>query len=157
MERWQKPGEIFTCTWLAVRSENTVMQDDVLKLMCRRPDELIRGVISALAACPSDYFIKIAKRWSAINAAPAAQVGVLRAASLRGRTAFTHLDNPLQVYLQSQTAHIRAAACRACTVVVQPGSVIPLLRETLSDFDLQVRAEASPLCQTVVRQLHNSN
>ncbi|NIA00937.1 HEAT repeat domain-containing protein, partial [Massilia sp. CCM 8734] len=143
LERWQKSGEVFTCTWLALRSENTDMLDDIFKRVSRRPDDLVRGAVSALAACSPDLFSRIAQRLSAIEAAPASQVAVLRAAALRGNSVVSHLDNPLQTYLQSQTSHVRAAACRACAVAGQPGSVIPLLREALSDPDLQVRAEAA--------------
>ncbi|NHZ93419.1 hypothetical protein F2P45_31080 [Massilia sp. CCM 8733] len=143
LERWQKPGEAFCSVWLALQSSYTNIDDDVLKLICRHPDQLVRGAVSALAACSSDHFTKIAKHWSANNVAPAAQVIMLRAAALRNSIAVAQLDNPLPIYLQSKTSHVRAAACRACAVAGQPGNVIPLLREALSDPDLQVRAEAS--------------
>ncbi|NHZ38471.1 HEAT repeat domain-containing protein [Massilia rubra] len=143
LERWLKPGEAFSCTWFAISSDNARILDDVLKLLCRRPDQLVRGAISALAACHVDYFPTIAKRWSSVDAAPVAQVVALRAAALRGNTAVAQLDNPLPIYLHSQNLHIRAAACRACAAEGQPGSIVPLLREALSDPDLQVRAEAA--------------
>lgn len=143
LERWQKPGETYVCTLLALKSDNSVMLEQILKMMERRPDELVRGAVSALAACSSDHFTKIAKHWFANNVSAAAQVVVLRSAALRNSNAVRQLDNPLPIYLQSKTSHVRAAACRACAVVGDPGSVIPQLRETVSDCDLQVRAEAS--------------
>ncbi|WP_166899124.1 HEAT repeat domain-containing protein, partial [Massilia sp. CCM 8734] len=119
------------------------MLDHIINLMCRHPDQLVRGVVSALAACDADQFPTIAQRWSQVDAAPAAQVAVLRATALREGVAVIQLKNLLPTYLQSQNSHIRAAACRACAVACQPASIIPLLREALSDPDLQVRAEAS--------------
>lgn len=143
LERWQKSGEAFACTWLALRSENTDMLAEVFKRISRRPDDLIRGAVSALAACSLSDFLATAQRLSGIDAAPPSQVVVLRAAALRGNSVMSHLENPLHIYLQSQVSHVRAAACRACAMLDQPESVIPLLAEALTDPDLQVRAEAS--------------
>ncbi|NHZ66952.1 HEAT repeat domain-containing protein [Massilia genomosp. 1] len=143
LERWQKPGEAFTCTWLALQSHNEDMVDEVAKLVSRHPDQLVRGAVSALAACSLQHFVAIARRWAASEHNPTVQVVVMRAAAIRGDIAAAQLDNPLPPHLHSQNSHVRAAACRACAVTGKTGSVIPLLREALNDPDLQVRAEAA--------------
>ena len=143
LERWQKAGEVFSCTWLTLRSGNDSILDDLLDLLCRSPDQLIRGAVSAMAMCAPQSFTMIALRWLKLDTAPAAQVVVLRAAALRRVSSVAHIHKLLPTYLESKNSHVRAAACRACVVVDPPDPIIPFLRNALSDKDLQVRAEAS--------------
>lgn len=143
LERWQKPGEAFCSVWLALQSLCSNTEDEMLKLLCRRPDQLVRGAISALVGCSPEIFTTVAHRWSATDVAPPAHVIALRAVALRGRSSVPCLSNLLSTYVQSQNPHVRAAGCRVCAVDDQQESVIPLLRTALSDPELQVRAEAA--------------
>lgn len=143
LECWQKPGEAFVCASLALRSLDSDRLEEFLAWVCRRPDQLGRGAVSALAACAPQPFMEIARRWSAIDAPPSAQVIVLRAVALRGRGNAPHLAETLQTYLQSEKSDIRAAACRTCRSTAQANEIIPALQNAVSDPDLQVRAEAA--------------
>lgn len=143
LERWQKPGEAFACTWLALQSDNSELHADLLKRIDRRPDQLVRGAVSAFVTCSQYDFASAAGIWLANSNIAAAQVVVLRAAALRGNSAVAQLNHPVALYLQSSSAHVRAAACRACAVIAESESLIPLLEKALSEHDLQVRSEAA--------------
>ena len=143
LERWNTLGEAFLCTLLVLRSDNDSMLEDLVKQLSRYPDRLVKGAISALATCAPANFLVTVDQWSAIEANSSAQVVVLRAAAIRGNSAVAQLHNSLPMYLKSNSSHVRASACRVCVVGGQSESVIPLLREIVSDSDLQARAEAS--------------
>ncbi|MDQ1833208.1 MULTISPECIES: HEAT repeat domain-containing protein [Massilia] len=141
LERWRKAGEAFVCTLLAMRPVNRARLDSILTVVRQRPDELLRGLVSALAwmGDQSDEVIQI---WSGPKADPVAQVAALRAVAVRGPAAVAHLASPLAAYFSSSTPHVRAAACRAAGVGDKSG-IAPLLIAALEDSDLAVRAEAA--------------
>jgi hypothetical protein len=143
LERWQTPGEAFVCAWLALRSLDSGMSDQLLAVLGRRPDQLLRGAVSALAACSPEDFMNAARRWSALDASAPAQVIALRAAALRGPLGLEHLAHPLPAYLQSENPHLRAAGCRACAGAREPARLLAALQDASSDRERQVSAEAA--------------
>lgn len=143
LERWRKPGEAFSCVTLAARQRNDAYLDQVRKLLCRHPDLLLRGAISALAWCTDDDFASVATRWSANEAEPAVQVAVLRAVCLRGQGSVSYLRFALSHYLTSSDPHVRAAACRVANILTEQELPAAMRERALTDADLAVRAEAA--------------
>lgn len=141
LERWRKPGEAFVCTLLAMRPVDHLRLNSILAVVRQRPDELLRGLVSALAweGDQSDEVIRI---WSSPNADPVAQVAALRAVAVRAPGAVAHLASPLATYFSSSASHVRAAACRAAGGGDISGNT-PFLTTALEDSDLAVRAEAA--------------
>lgn len=143
LERWKKPGEAFVCCWFAAGYEDEQPLADLLELVGKRPDELLRGVVSALAWLPLDKALPVLQRWSMAEAVPVAQVAALRAAALIGRAAAPAMAQALATLLRSDNAHVRAACCRAMAALDAAGAALPPLRAALLDADLAVRAEAA--------------
>ncbi|MFB9242200.1 hypothetical protein IV454_10480 [Massilia antarctica] len=141
LERWRKAGEAFVCTLLAMAPVNHARLDNILAVVRQRPDELLRGLVSALVwvGDQSDEVIRI---WSGPKADPVAQVAALRAVAVRGPAALAHLASPLATYFSSSTPYVRAAACRAAGAGDKSG-IASLLIAALEDVDLAVRAEAA--------------
>lgn len=143
LERWHKAGEAFVCTWLALREDVQERLDAVLAAAARHPDQLLRGIISALARSPRERSLAVLRQWSSPGAAPPAQVAALRAAALLGRGGVAALSSPLLGYFTSADPHVRAAALRAAGSSDQPHALIPALHDALTDAQLPVRAEAA--------------
>ncbi len=143
LERWHKPGEAFACTWLALRTGDQQRLDAVLAAAARHPDQLLRGIISALASSPCTRSLAVVRQWSSPQAAAPAQVAALRAAGLLGPSGFAALSSPLLTYVMSDDSHVRAAALRAVGSSDAPHTLIPALRHALTDAQLPVRAEAA--------------
>lgn len=141
LERWRKPGDVFVCTWTAIRQNNREVLYRISELVCKYPDTLIRGVISALATLPIEAQLQL-KEWSTEKASPIMQVAALRAALLLGESSVRSLSLPVTFYLDSECFHVRAAACRV-SVLDNPDHVIPALKRLLDDPTLQVRGEAA--------------
>jgi hypothetical protein len=133
LERWNKPGEAFVAMWASLVANDDTTRQRVMQRVCRQPDLLLRGVVSALTWAANtprarDWLLDLPAA-----ADPAYQVAALRASILLGwpapnwHAAATH-------------AHpaVRAAACRAAAHADQ-AFVQPLLH----DADLLVRAEAA--------------
>lgn len=143
LARWHKPGEAFVCTWLALHEDDQERLDAVLAAAARHPDQLLRGIISALARAPRQRSLAVLRRWSSAEATPPAQVAALRAARLLGRSGVDELSSPLLEYFASHDAHVRAAAMRAAASAGQPPDLVPALRAALADTQFSVRAEAA--------------
>lgn len=148
LERWRKPGEAFCCVTVAARRRHSAQLDQVSKLICRHPGQLVRGAVSALAWCDDDDFASVAHQWSGDEAEPAVQVAVLRAVGLKGRHSMGCLRHPLSHYMQASDPHIRGAAWRAIGSVTAEEhtgeeALATLRARALSDADLAVRAEAA--------------
>lgn len=141
LERWRKAGEAFVCTLLAMHRVDQARLDAVLAVVRKRPDELLRGLVSALAWV-GDQSNEVIQTWSDPKADSVAQVAALRVAALRGPAAVAHLASPLATYLASPVPYVRAAACRAAGVPDQSDIASPLTA-ALEDLDLPVRAEAA--------------
>ena len=152
LERWRKAGEAFVCTLLAMHSVDHTRLGAILGVVRQRPDELLRGLVSALAWV-GDQSNEVIHAWSNSQADPVAQVAALRAAALLGSAAVAHLANPIGTYCLSPTSYVRAAACRAAGVADQPDNA-PLLMAALEDIDLAVRAEAAIALATLAHDAH---
>ncbi len=141
LERWRKAGEAFVCALLALQTADQARLDMTLAVVRQRPDELLRGLVSALAwgGNQSDQVIHL---WSDVKADPVAQVAALRAAAIRGAQGVTHLASPVSAYFSSTSPHVRAAACRASAAAADADASSRLVA-ALADDDLAVRAEAA--------------
>ncbi|MDQ1835553.1 hypothetical protein RBA09_33075, partial [Massilia sp. CCM 9029] len=152
LERWRKSGEAFVCALLAMHSGDHTRLDTVLAVVRQRPDELLRGLVSAMAWA-GDQSDEVIRLWSDPKADPVAQVAALRAAALRGPAAVVHLASPLATCFSSPTLHVRAAACRAAGVA-ENAAIAPSLIAALEDVELAVRAEAAIALATMGHDEH---
>lgn len=143
LQRWKKVGETFAATWLAVQNGQASEAAEVVAFIDQRPDELLRGAISALARSEWTTVRPTLQTWSKQSAEAAAQVAALRAATLIGAHAIEELSAPLSDYAKADSAHIRAAAMRASAWECSKLAVAPYLRAALDDADHAVRAEAA--------------
>lgn len=142
LARWKKPGEAFTCTWIAAQRNDAELLDEVLALVRTNPQNVLRGVVSALAWLPKRCSTSALERWGSPDADSAAQVAALRAAALIGPDAISALRAPLPHFLASSDKHVRGAACRAAALRVDTATDAAL-RDCLTDPELTVRAEAA--------------
>jgi hypothetical protein len=113
LTRWKKAGEAFVCTWLAAQGDGPQRLNGVLALARASPQNVLRGIISALAWMPPGASTPILQQWGTVNMPPVAQVAALRAAALGGPDAVAALGNPLPAFLASADTQVRAAASRA--------------------------------------------
>lgn len=144
LERWQQPGEAFVCAYAALHRDDTLQLDALLEIVRARPDVLLRGVISALAWVPQASALAIISRWTQDDSDSVMQVAALRALALMEATALqTALSQPLNHFLVSADAHVRAAACRVAANAQSDQSLDLALRACLQDVDLAVRAQAA--------------
>ncbi|WP_198420869.1 hypothetical protein [Massilia atriviolacea] len=144
LERWKKPGEAFVCTCLALQAGNAAQLDELMAHVRARPDELLRGVISAFGWVPHAQAAAIIYAWSAPTSDPIRQAVALRASALLGAAATPSLAQPLALFLDSPDEHVRAAACRVAAAASAGDSLHDAaLRAGLQDPSLAVRAEAA--------------
>ncbi|RSZ59021.1 hypothetical protein HF313_25205 [Massilia atriviolacea] len=169
LERWKKGGEAFSAAYCAIQNEAPDELDQVLRIITQRPEDLIRGVVSAFTRAPQESVLPIIKLWSGMRMGAVAQVVALRAANLIGNRGISALDSPLENYFASASPYVRAAACRLAanfcdgkTHVNNPSQAArktgeasgmhlreshdglsTLLQQAIMDSDLCVRAEAS--------------
>lgn len=141
LEKWKKPGEAFACTWLAVLHPAEGAVEALLGHVSRRPDSLLRGVVSGLAWAPTAARKATITSWLADDVQPVAQVAALRAIALLGAEDAGTSAVPLHALLASADAQVRAAACRAAAVLPEYSNAA--LRALLADEELTVRAEAA--------------
>lgn len=141
--RWKKAGEAFACCWLGLHEADIERLDDLITIAAKHPEQLARGLISALAATSTVESCPTITRWSSSRFDTLAQVIALRTVALIGASAVAHLAEPPSSYLSSSDAHVRAAACRAMAVADRSNVDMPSLQRYLGDVDLQVRAEAA--------------
>lgn len=134
-------GEAYVCTRMALRHEDYDRLDATLRVVNRRPGEMLRGVISALAWQRDEASAAI-EHLSNPAADTVAQVAALRAVALLGTASLRSLAAPLEVYLSSASADVRTAACRAAAIAEEPAA-ISLLRPRLESTALTERAEAA--------------
>ena len=142
LERWKQPGEAFVCAWLALKTGDAAKLDRLLTQVRARPDELLRGVISAFGWAPHTQALDIIHTWSGPTSDPILQTVALRATALLGAAALPFLAQPLALFLASPDEHVRAAACRA---TARAGNSLhdAALRAGLQDPCLAARAEAA--------------
>ncbi len=142
LTRWKKPGEAFVCTWLAAQGTGRQRLDEVLEVAKVSPQNVLRGMISALAWLPPGCAAPVIGQWGHATMVPVAQVAALRAAALIGPEAVAALGSPLPDFLVCADSHVRAAACRALAGG-HHGATVAALRDALADADVAVRAEAA--------------
>ncbi|WP_354684934.1 HEAT repeat domain-containing protein [Cupriavidus necator] len=142
LERWQKSGEAFVCTWLAGQYPDGDLQETLESYLERLPDSLLRGAISALAWLPPEIAQPALHRWSRPQASAPLQVAALRTVALLDAGCAGALACPLAEYAASTIPYVRAAACRALGRQA-PDHAVPRLHDALADEDMAVRAEAA--------------
>lgn len=160
LERWKQPGEAFVCAYAALYRNDVAQLGALLAIVRARPDELLRGVISALAWVPQASALALISRWTQDDSDSVMQVVALRALALieARRTATenataggiadaaavqTALSQPLNHFLASADAHVRAAACRVAVNAQSDQQLELALGNCLQDADLAVRAQAA--------------
>ncbi len=143
LERWKQPGEAFVCAYAALHRGDTEQLHALLEVVRARPDELLRGVISALAWVPPASAMVTIARWSQESSDSVMQVAALRAVALIGVDRISALAQALEQFLRSPNEHVRAAACRAAAVATQHDTLDAALSTCLQDSALAVRAEAA--------------
>ena len=140
LEKWKKPGEVFACTWLAVQLGEPEKTNALLSAIRRNPDGLLRGAISALAWLPESKRGTAIGDWLSDGDDPVKQVAALRAMAMTSRGELEGAFSA-SAFLKSQNPFVRAAACRAVSIV--PDDCHATLRTLMTDDDLAVRAEAA--------------
>lgn len=152
LERWKKPGEAFACAYVALVSGDTAKLEALVAQVQARPDELLRGVISALAWVPNHIARNAIGRWTEHDSRPVTVVAALRAFSLISNQITSGVSStngdtwvrvPLHDYLTSSDAHVRAAACRLAANHDVDEQVKTRLKDVLKDPDVAVRAQAA--------------
>jgi hypothetical protein len=150
LARWRKPGEAFVCTWLAARLDDVPLLGQVMGLVGKQPDLLLRGAISAIGWLPQHIALALIRHWSAADAAPVHAVAALRGAALLGPPGVAALAQPLPAWISHADARVRASACRAARALAwqlpaqaAAAAVRKALAALLRDEDAAVRAEAS--------------
>ncbi|MFZ6674200.1 hypothetical protein [Undibacterium sp. Xuan67W] len=160
LERWKQPGEAFVCAYAALYRDEMAQLEALLAVVRARPDELLRGVISALAWVPQASALAVISRWTQDDSDSVMQVAALRALALieARRTEAenateggmedaapvqTALSQPLSHFLASTDAHVRAAACRVAANTPSDQQLELALSNCLQDADLAVRAQAA--------------
>ncbi|HEX8610678.1 MAG TPA: hypothetical protein VF800_05260 [Telluria sp.] len=143
LERWKQAGETFVCAYLALMTGIETQFDALLGQVRTSPEELLRGVISALAWAPPAQTLRVVHAWSGENNDPILQTAALRAAALIGSDALRALSQPLIQFLNSPIEHVRSAACRAATIDLSDDALDAKLAACLHDPALPVRAEAA--------------
>lgn len=147
LERWRKPAEAFVCAYVALTLADTAYIDALLKSVRAHPDQLLRGVVSALAWLPVTDACRMIAQWTGTTSDSVMQVAALRAIAVIGRDAALVMAQPLTAFLTDPDHYVRAAACRAACVVPDgagPGEgVDAALEALLEDPVAAVRAEAA--------------
>lgn len=143
LARWKQPGETFVCAYMSLVADEEVRLDALLAQVRMRPEELLRGVISALAWIPLPQALRGVQTWSADGTDPILQTAALRGVALIGSHALEALSQPLIQFLSSPVDHVRSAACRAASAAPSDNTLKAKLIECLHDPAIQVRAEAA--------------
>ncbi|WP_157778551.1 HEAT repeat domain-containing protein [Massilia violaceinigra] len=152
LERWKKPGEAFACAYVAFTTGEAAELEALVAKVQARPDELLRGVISALAWVPNHIARNVIERWTEHDSRPVTVVAALRAFSLissqitssvSSANGDTWIRMPLHEFLTSSDAHVRAAACRVAANYDDDEQIKERLKDALKDPDFSVRARAS--------------
>jgi uncharacterized protein (TIGR02270 family) len=143
LEQWKKPAEAFVAAHAALSAADADQCEAVLAQVRARPDELIRGVISALAWLQTARARAVVGEWTSAGSESIKQVIALRAVALMGAEALGALGRPLQDLLNDPDEHVRAAACRVGVFALGVEQVRSLLFRRLDDSKLAVRAEAA--------------
>lgn len=152
LERWRKPADAFVCAHQAF-SLNEAGAMEALSVQLRaRPDELLRGAISALAWLPPEQALPIVQQWTGPDSEVIDQVAALRAAALIDADAASLLAQPVERFLDSQDTHVRAAACRVAATMPQRAPLSAALTTCLGDPAIAVRAEAAIALHALGRQ-----
>ncbi|QBE66537.1 hypothetical protein [Pseudoduganella lutea] len=138
--RWKKPAEAFVSAWVALSSDEPAQVEALMKNVRARPQELLRGVISAFAWLPPAAARERVAQWTKPESDNVEQVAALRAAAVIGAEVNDAIAQPLAVLLASTDEHVRAAACR---VAAHADDAIAILEPMLADPALAVRAEAA--------------
>lgn len=152
LERWRKPADAFVCAHQAFSLNEAGAIEALLVQIRARPDELLRGAISALAWLPPQRAATIVRRWTSAGSEAIAQVIALRAATLLDTDACDLLTQPVELFLHSQDAHVRAAACRLAAAVPRQALIATALTACLGDPAITVRAEAAIALDALNRQ-----
>jgi uncharacterized protein (TIGR02270 family) len=143
LQKWKQPGEAFVCAHTALQNNDPAQLQALMQEVSARPDELLRGIISALAWVPRERALANVAAWSAADSGPVKQVSALRGAALLGLGATASLSQPIDYFLGSANPHVRSAACRAAGQTLGPSTPDALLRQALQDPEITVRAEAA--------------
>lgn len=143
LERWKKPAEAFVAAHTALRVADAVQREALLVQIRARPDELLRGVISALAWIPLEQALPVIKEWAGAAGDAVMQVAALRAVALIGADAFAAIEQPLEGFIDGSDEHVRAAACRVAAHYASAEPISAVLLVRLQDPALAVRAEAA--------------
>ena len=135
LERWLKSGEAFVAMWAALASGDAAMPARVMRLVARRPDVTLRGVIAGLCWADEQRSIE----WAAgmLSQNPVADTPTVVAA-LRAFAAKQWQVPDWAWWTSHAHPAVRAAACR-CT----ESADIQRLGVLLEDLDRAVRAEAA--------------
>ncbi|NHZ44606.1 hypothetical protein [Massilia aquatica] len=143
LERWKKPAEAFVAAHTAFGLADASQGEALLAQIRARPDELLRGVISALAWIPLTRAHSVIEEWTGARSDAVMQVAALRSVALIGADAFDAIGQPLDPLLNSSDEHVRAAACRVAALLPSEDWAFSTLHERLLDPVLTVRAEAA--------------
>ena len=152
LERWRKPADAFVCAHQAFSLNEASAVEAFLAQIRAHPDELLRGAISALAWLPTEQAAAIIRQWTGADSDVIAQVAALRSAALRDTDASGLLAQPVERFLESQDAHIRAAACRVAAASTHRAPLAAALTTCLGDPAIAVRAEAAIALHVLGRQ-----
>lgn len=79
LERWRKPAEAFVCTHVALAMADKACVEALFKSVRANPDQLLRGVISALAWLPLADACRVIAQWTGTGSDSVMQVAALRA------------------------------------------------------------------------------
>jgi hypothetical protein len=151
LERWKKPGEAFVAAYVAFISGADECSERLWAVVRRRPDQLLRGAVSALAWLPARIAHGHVRTLSGSASCPVQRVAALRAAALPGCSVRTSLAQPLRDYLLDDDCHVRAAAWRlagesAGDAVEGDAVEGDALAAATDDAALAVRAECAIAC-----------
>ncbi|WP_348945266.1 hypothetical protein ABHF33_01255 [Chitinibacter sp. FCG-7] len=141
LQRWRGAGEAFALAWAAIRLHDEAALAQLLAEIRQQPDSLLRGLISALACLPASDVAPLITAWSQPGAGTVEAVAALRAIALRPDAVAGAPVSVPDHWLQHESPHVRAAACRvAAALPVTPPAALDALR---NDADSAVRAEAA--------------
>ncbi len=143
LERWKKPAEAFVCAYVAFAMAEPAYSEALLKQLRAHPDQLLRGVVSALAWLPAADAGRVIAQWTGTDSDSVMQVAALRAIALIGGEAALVMARPLSAFLADPDPHVRAAACRAAAALPGASGQWDGVHALLDDPVAAVRAEAA--------------
>ncbi|MFB9241334.1 hypothetical protein IV454_07965 [Massilia antarctica] len=157
LERWRKAAGAFVYAHQVFCLNEPVAMEALLVQVRARPEELLRGVISALAWRPPEQVASIVRRWTGADVEVIQQVAALRAAALLDANAVGLLGQPVEDFLYSSDAHICAAACRVAATVPHRPLLEAALTRCIVNPAMAVRAEAAIALHALARQAPRGN